>query len=103
MILNNNQSKCAEMEEGVKRITRIDLPCLGYADLSNWKTAEGLFVKGMLQGYCRLTFSNGDKFEGFFEKHKANGKGSYMFHNNSYYKKEGNWRDNKFCITIWFL
>ncbi|CAD8069871.1 unnamed protein product [Paramecium primaurelia] len=100
MILNNNKQSNIELDEGVKRKTRIDLPCLGYADLSNWKTAEGMFTKGMLQGYARLTFSNGDKFEGFFVNNRANGKGTYIFHDNQYHKKEGTWKDNKFIITI---
>lgn len=48
MILNNNKQQNILQDEGIKRKTRIDLPCLGYSDLSNWKTAEGLFVKGMM-------------------------------------------------------
>ena len=57
----------------------------------------------MMQGYGRLTFANGDKFEGFFVNNRANGKGTYSFRDNQFFKKEGTWKDNKFVITIWFL
>jgi len=54
---------------------------------------DGIFVNDILIGYCKITYKNGDTYEGNIENYKKQGFGIYIC-NKTKNKYEGNWKDD---------
>lgn len=54
---------------------------------------DGGMINGYLSGYGKISFTNGDVYEGEFKDDKMNGQGRYTWHNGDIY--EGEWKDGK--------
>lgn len=73
-----------------------------------WVTYQGEFSNDLYNGYGTLTFTNGERFHGSFQKGKAHGTGyltSYIsilrtFYRNSGEIIPGQWQENRFVDKL---
>jgi hypothetical protein len=56
-------------------------------------TYDGIFSNDVLIGYCKITYKNGDIYEGNIENYKKQGFGIYTCYKTKN-KYEGNWKDD---------
>ena len=54
---------------------------------------DGIFINDILIGYCKITYKNGDIYEGNIENYKKEGFGIYICYKTKN-KYEGNWKND---------